>query len=56
MQTHIEYLVKELFTLNTTHGIMPTTEQEFNEMFSNKEYEVLLRELLIGINIIKEED
>jgi hypothetical protein len=52
---HIGFLIEQVFKDNTKEGSVPTTDQEFAELYSNKEYGRVLRELLIGLNIIRED-
>lgn len=51
--THLEFLVQELFKEHTKYEKVPSTEEEFLQHFSNKDYEKVLKGILIGANIIK---
>lgn len=54
--THIEFLVNKIFEENTKQGKTPLTIEELDQYFSNVECNKVLKELLIGLNIIEEKE
>jgi len=53
--SNIEFLVKQIFTERTKFAKLPSTTEEFDQMFSNKEYEVVLKDILLGVGLLDEE-
>lgn len=56
MKQDLKFLVQKCFEENTKYGQMPETIQEFNQMFSNKEYERVLKDFMIGLCILDEDE
>ncbi len=54
--THINFLVNEIFTSSTREGKVPQTLADFDQLYSNKEYEIILRELLTGLGYFEDLD
>ena len=52
---HIQFLISKTFTERTKFAKLPSTTKEFDQMFSNKEYEVVLKDILLGVGLLDEE-
>ena len=48
-----EFLLKELFTNHTKVGKLPSTIEEYEGLYSQKEYEVILKGVLYASGLIK---
>lgn len=52
----IKFLLEELFTKHATLGKMPTTLQDYEGLYSNKEYETILREVMLGVGLLNKQE
>ena len=50
----IKFLLKELFTTTTREGKLPTTIEDYEVRYSQKEYEAILLQVLQSLDMIKE--
>ena len=52
-QTYISFLIQKCFEENTLYGKMPETVEDFDQMFNRKEYERVLKDILLGLNLLE---
>ena len=49
-----EFLLKELFTNHTKVGRLPSTIEEYEGLYSQREYEVILKDILYASGLLEE--
>ena len=50
----MNFLLKELFTTLTREGKLPLTVEEYENMYSQKEYEVILKEIMLSLGMFED--
>jgi len=50
----MNFLLKELFTTLTREGKLPLIVEEYDNMYSQKEYEVILKEVMISLGMFED--
>ena len=49
-----KFLLKELFTTLTREGKLPLTVEEYDNMYSQKEYEIILKEVMLSLGMFED--